>query len=788
MNNTPNWFNESNYADFLTESSFLLELNVPYQKQKFENRKKIAQFDRETAIRRGRLKSELTRDLYRAKAKGVQESVFAKKIQQIHDEFIKNLLNEAESKRTPIKAEKSRMRPQLDPKDKDRNRKREERRQKSQSGLNNIIIVKNNKLNRIEIITKEDYNEEAHTLLKGKIKKQDKGDVNKRDLKYYSGLENFMNTKTSIRLLGGRVEKEKPKKDQKKSNETKQKETPAPEQTPPPRPRVPQDGKEITDPTSSYPDWDHTNDQFIGSVPDALNSLSGGKPSKEYEELMAYSRTLGDSMQRFVKEIFAAFPAAAEMKFTPSKPVVNTGKGWKGMGVKQAASNATLIGKGKGQQVGVVLKIGEQLRPVLKGEAGLIFNTILQLTDPQEIYKTFGLFVKDFIEDLKRLYSSREIFTGVQNNFDGTSQLIKDREEKEKIQNSQKSLLNKAGNLIESYLNENHDLKGAFLLEALSGNIKFEGKEGSAQMLFAAKKDGSETRAIPLDQNFAETLAKSKDTDLSLKFQQTPNTSNGFLQNLFAKLSATGNTNLAITSELEYIKDQLSNPLMFLQMMELQITDAVFINPVIFSDYYIGDTDISNIVIFNKGSSSEQEIQIPVHPNYNPQGDVENTLEKGTDALLEEYALINDYFTNKVKNNTLTANEALLGLQEYFALEERDYRAEYDNYHSKPEQRANRSKRVLARRKMEEKGEVSKGDGNDVHHEDGNPQNNGDSNLKVLPKSKNRSMNEDHGAGFEGTQKLVRNLLKATPFSNAPYIGNTSVPYSEIKQLKKKKK
>ena len=64
---------------------------------------------------------------------------------------------------------------------------------------------------------------------------------------------------------------------------------------------------------------------------------------------------------------------------------------------------------------------------------------------------------------------------------------------------------------------------------------------------------------------------------------------------------------------------------------------------------------------------------------------------------------------------------------------------EYKKYHSTPEQRANRSKRVLARRKLEKEGRVSKGDGNDVDHKDGNPQNNSSSNLRVMSANKNRS-------------------------------------------------
>ena len=75
----------------------------------------------------------------------------------------------------------------------------------------------------------------------------------------------------------------------------------------------------------------------------------------------------------------------------------------------------------------------------------------------------------------------------------------------------------------------------------------------------------------------------------------------------------------------------------------------------------------------------------------------------------------------------------------------RDYKKEYQEYHSKPEQRANRSKRVLARRKLEKEGRVSKGDGKDVDHKDGNAQNNSTSNLRVMNRHLNRSRNNNKG-------------------------------------------
>ena len=71
----------------------------------------------------------------------------------------------------------------------------------------------------------------------------------------------------------------------------------------------------------------------------------------------------------------------------------------------------------------------------------------------------------------------------------------------------------------------------------------------------------------------------------------------------------------------------------------------------------------------------------------------------------------------------------------------RDYRREYDLYHSRPDQIANRSKRVTARREMEKAGKVSKGDGMDVDHKRALSKggSNSTNNLRVRTDSANRS-------------------------------------------------
>ena len=46
----------------------------------------------------------------------------------------------------------------------------------------------------------------------------------------------------------------------------------------------------------------------------------------------------------------------------------------------------------------------------------------------------------------------------------------------------------------------------------------------------------------------------------------------------------------------------------------------------------------------------------------------------------------------------------------------RNYKAEYENYHGKPEQIKKRAERGKARRIMEKTGAATKGDGKDVDH------------------------------------------------------------------------
>jgi hypothetical protein len=72
---------------------------------------------------------------------------------------------------------------------------------------------------------------------------------------------------------------------------------------------------------------------------------------------------------------------------------------------------------------------------------------------------------------------------------------------------------------------------------------------------------------------------------------------------------------------------------------------------------------------------------------------------------------------------------------------QRNYKKEYENYHSSEEQKKDRASRNGARRMLKKKHGNSLL-GKDVDHRDRNPRNNSISNLRIQSKSANRSRNQ----------------------------------------------
>ena len=70
----------------------------------------------------------------------------------------------------------------------------------------------------------------------------------------------------------------------------------------------------------------------------------------------------------------------------------------------------------------------------------------------------------------------------------------------------------------------------------------------------------------------------------------------------------------------------------------------------------------------------------------------------------------------------------------------RNYKREYALYHGKPKQIKRRAQRNKSRRALARAGLVKKGDGKDVHHKNNDVFDQSRSNLRIINKSKNRSI------------------------------------------------
>lgn len=89
----------------------------------------------------------------------------------------------------------------------------------------------------------------------------------------------------------------------------------------------------------------------------------------------------------------------------------------------------------------------------------------------------------------------------------------------------------------------------------------------------------------------------------------------------------------------------------------------------------------------------------------------------------------------------------------------RDYKREYQKYHSSPEQIKNRSDRTTARRQANASGITSKGDGKDLDHKKplSKGGSNSRSNLRAVSASSNRSFSRNSDGSMKSqTSKRER--------------------------------
>jgi hypothetical protein len=209
----------------------------------------------------------------------------------------------------------------------------------------------------------------------------------------------------------------------------------------------------------------------------------------------------------------------------------------------------------------------------------------------------------------------------------------------------------------------------------------------------------------------------------------------------------------------ETFKFDLEN--IFPTLAEIGMLEMVDFNVVNYTDVGMElsamESPIKNYVVING-----VEYYVPV---YNVE------LEEG---FFKQYEGLNETMIQMVNDGIPLETVQEIFQNELMSLVEgkRNYKREYRLFHSKPIQRAKRSKRVLARRKMAKKLGKKAINGKDIDHRDGNALNNGDSNLRVRSINKNRADNGHNKKGLSegnwlkrltGSWEYTENLLKKTP-------------------------
>lgn len=296
----------------------------------------------------------------------------------------------------------------------------------------------------------------------------------------------------------------------------------------------------------------------------------------------------------------------------------------------------------------------------------------------------------------------------------------------------------------QKYLDDNEDFKRRMIHEAMTGQLMFGEENPEAVASHILSPNGFSQIGDPESPFIDDLMDKVK---IGIR----------------AKSRSDRITNAALRIELKGSKVKIT------EAEEVQTTqdEEGVITPEKLTEFYKNNMDILIGQVIDK-------------LNFSLSGNISDVIEdKLTNIITIGKKEIKIPVTGQVPEpEALTdIDESFINFMEQDDPSKRDYKHEYKTFHGKPEQRKKRSNRVLARRKMIKKGKASKGDGKDIDHKDGNALNNGDFNLRVQSKKKNRSRNKhkkgekagkkhkkvNEHAGFEGTDELLKTYIKQTP-------------------------
>jgi len=652
-------------------------------------------------------------------------------------------------------------------------RKRKQR-QKEQairetSPLDMILVVRNKQNGEILIIDKESYDPRYHDILIPPEK------LNQGSVQQILKDPKFVQTETSKRLFGD-IKQDQPKQKEEKAAAPEssagggeEEAAPAPVATPAPKREIPFTPQNLSSgPIIALGMMGGMKEKDFGKMGITPQQLSDYNSSQEIQE---QSTLIARQMAFFFKNLIGR----DILEYNPTLiegQVFQTTDKWKSLGGYDSLPKANIFFrhkcveesmKGKGDcaetmcgcaEAGIVpseyqtsftIKLGPSTLTngkINNESKTILYNTITTIDSflaaevmPQQLNEKEKKSAKQVKKDIKFI---KNICKNVYE--EQVKRNIYNRKPEDIIKIIKK-LAETVKNNIEKIINENILYKELFLLEAVSGETKFGADSPAyAQGIIAVIPDSYQVKMELLDMNFSRKLV-----DMDPKFvikmktqiEETPdekadmesckirfggkcpkilNPKNFLIRDLMKSYVTESKFR---NSNLKYLIEQSSpeeaqeqffgliekvESIFDLMNMFAIVPEQITIDPIDFTSIVAIDYSAERNIIKVNGKRFEIPIQIdPIIPN-------------DSEQIYESNLLLTLYERKK-----------------------RNYRKEYDEYHSKPEQRANRSKRVLARRKMIRVGKARKGDGKDIDHVNGNPQDNSMKNLKAVDKSYNRA-------------------------------------------------
>jgi len=617
-------------------------------------------------------------------------------------------------------------------KEADKERKKVDRKKESEgsSPWKRVIIVKTNQDGKIRLIPKSDFSSSKHELLYGEAPGQPpKPEVTPNVAQEMSTQDEFEASKTSNRLLGVVKKKKKEKSEIVRSDHYD----------------YPKDGVERKDTKSTYPDWDHAPESIAQGISLVANSTGGKQVDVQtISQFFGQSQTLMDASIRAYQQI--GEKVKGNFTVTTAEESYPVSKTFKKLIGDVAEPNTDLIVQDERGTVYTVAVVYDEMKIVVDEEANFLFQFSLEQaaqsieTDPK---------IKKSLEKLK------EKLITVATNFDNKQSI-----EQKYILSSGENIKREFISSLESILESNNNMEKSVVMEALTGSQKFEkGSPGIANTLMSTSRDGTNLKFTPLNEISINRLLG--ETQLNIRLSSLdPATPFDQMYDLLIN-----GTSPPVSPETGDIPAKQNNQVgmqsypqlnEYFDLLEDQNDAKLFLEQHLaqYPSLLIGF-----LSLFNLSASSI------VIRNINL--DAVGSLSKGDYTKVS----IGDrtFYVDVEKDVEYYDSDALRLGEET----ERDYKKEYNQYHSKPIQKKRRAGRNAARSEAEKNGKVSKGDGKDIDHKDHNPLNNSNGNTRVRDRSSNRGDNkvpvkEEHGAGEEGTDELLLKYVFDTPYMTIP--------------------